>query len=805
APVATPTQTPTITPTPTKTPIPITDVVVKITSAPGKAELWLNNKMIGHTPLSVKLKLGTYQLVLQKHGYKTLTDHNFTVDYRKRLTMHYNLEKIKTHLTVTSSPGGAAIKINGQTAGKAPVKREGLEFGTYTVRAELAGYTPTEKAVIIDTDKPYTINLTLTKETGSFSVDSDPKGAVIFIDNISYGSTPKEIKKIAAGLHTLRLVKEGFSTVEKEIEVTPAEADKKYFFSLTGTDGYISIKTFPDSADCYINGTSAGKSPLVNYKIKPGVHNLSIKKAGYDDYTQVIKINPGEAFSREIVLAMKKAMLSITSFPEGALVIIQGKKYGYTPFITDYMQPGEITVNLIKDGYLPYAKTATLNAGVRNEITVSLQAAVKGVMMVEKGTLSVTSAPSTASVYITNALIGNTPFLYNLNPGTYAVRITKKNYIAWSGKATIASKAVAKLNVSLASKMIRVSITSVPPGAVLALNNKPYGKTPVTRNIPFNNYVIKLSMPGYNPVSDYLKPTGTAKVFSKSYTLSKVVRKYTFNSTPQSAEVILNGRVIGITPFEYTGIRNGTYTFLFRKAGYRDSSVPVTFKDGSPNKITASLQAQRGSLLVETTPPSANVHIGGRFAGKSGQTLNNVPTGYHRIKISLYGYYDINTQVRILDNKLTRYKAALQEKPKGNLKVDSTPQGARIFLNGKQTGMSPVLLKGLPEDRYHLKLKLKGYKSFRSYVNVTGHQTEHVNVKLVEGSDSCCSISLLGKPAFWYVMSIASFATAGYNWYREEKALKDGRIDLRDCFQAYRNGFAIAGLAFLGIGIVVSF
>ena len=52
-------------------------------------------------------------------------------------------------LRISSRPAGAAIHIDGQPRGTAPLSLQGLAVGSLTVRAELAGHIPAEQRVRI--------------------------------------------------------------------------------------------------------------------------------------------------------------------------------------------------------------------------------------------------------------------------------------------------------------------------------------------------------------------------------------------------------------------------------------------------------------------------------------------------------------------------------------------------------------------------------------------------------------------------------------------------------------------------------
>lgn len=72
---------------------------------------------------------------------------------------------------------------------------------------------------------------------------------------------------------------------------------------IAGDDiGILSVTTVPDGCDIYINGMLAGKSPLVEYKVPPGMVRLKAVKSGYMEKDSVIEIIPDKLAVWEIVL-----------------------------------------------------------------------------------------------------------------------------------------------------------------------------------------------------------------------------------------------------------------------------------------------------------------------------------------------------------------------------------------------------------------------------------------------------------------------------------------------------------------------
>lgn len=66
--------------------------------------------------------------------------------------------------------------------------------------------------------------------------------------------------------------------------------------------------------------------------------------------------------------------------------------------------------------------------------------------------------------------------------------------------------------------------------------------------------------------------------------------------------------------------------------------------------------------------------------------------------------------------------------PRGNIKVTSNPSGAVIYVNGKQVGTTPALLKEAIKGEYYIKVERGGEVPYYKAVTVVPNQTVEINV-----------------------------------------------------------------------------
>lgn len=122
-------------------------------------------------------------------------------------------------LTIITKPEDeATISLNGQVLSQTtPYTNDMIPPGQYEITVSKERYKPVTKTVVIKDADKQTVEIEMPAILGAISVTSEPSGATVFIDDKEYGETPCEIKDIIIGRHILRVAKEGFITVKKQI------------------------------------------------------------------------------------------------------------------------------------------------------------------------------------------------------------------------------------------------------------------------------------------------------------------------------------------------------------------------------------------------------------------------------------------------------------------------------------------------------------------------------------------------------------------------------------------------------------
>ena len=202
------------------------------------------------------------------------------------------------------------------------------------------------------------------------------------------------------------------------------------------------------------------------------------------------------------------------------------------------------------------------------------------------------------------------------------------------------------------------------------------------------------------------------------------------SSTPAGAAIYLDNVNTGnVTPFTINDLDTGSYEIRVSKSGYFDDSVVVRVEDGStatPSFTLTLLSAPVGKIFLTSTPAGASIFLDGVNSAKiTPDTLKNISSGEHTVKLTFAGYFDSTFTVTVPNaNQTVSQSISLRALPVGNLFISSTPSGAAIFRNGTNTGkITPDTLKGLSPGNYTIKLTLTDYQDSTFTAAVTADQT----------------------------------------------------------------------------------
>lgn len=183
--------------------------------------------------------------------------------------------------------------------------------------------------------------------------------------------------------------------------------------------------------------------------------------------------------------------------------------------------------------------------------------------------------------------------------------------------------------------------------------------------------------------------------------------------TPATATVFVDERlVVGGGPSHLLKVQAGIRTVKVEQAPlYLPVERTVVIAEGETLSVSIELEENQGSLHVSTVPSGAKVSIAER-----GQDANlkeeispaniRLPPGHYLITITKGSMYDrITHEIDIARGQDIRWESVRLPPKYGELTVSTSPESARVYIDGRYRGKTPLSLVNVKPGRWHIRIE----------------------------------------------------------------------------------------------------
>ena len=258
-----------------------------IRSKPSGADLWLNGKLIGRTPVQKnRLKPGSYQIKLIKEGFEAYSG-LVQLNAGEKRDLNITLTPLRGTLHIETEPPGARVRIDGQEIPNrlTPFTYGNLREGVHRILVQKEGYAAHQSEVEINHSQNAVKKIVLTPLQGTLSVRVIPWGTIYIDDQIQKTSTDVKYEiKLPVGKHVLRVMHPTLGEWTKTISIP--ESGIKSFKINFHKKIPIMINAKDDNgnqlnADVYIDGEKTEQKTPTRVELRVGIHRLLVKLSGY--------------------------------------------------------------------------------------------------------------------------------------------------------------------------------------------------------------------------------------------------------------------------------------------------------------------------------------------------------------------------------------------------------------------------------------------------------------------------------------------------------------------------------------------
>ena len=263
--------------------------IVNCTTEPSGATVLVNGISRGVTPCTVeRVPKGYATFVFQLRGYEE-AKRELRISPGDRQSLSLALQGRPAKLSAISYPEGARLTMDDNYVGKTPLTLTPIKPGVHTLKAELAGFAPVFKTVVLENGSELTEEFKFESILGWIEVTTTPPGAKILLDGKAVGTTSAHrgkkadlsnvksdvlyIRDIDAGEHQLTAHLRGYADTKRKLMVTAKQGAQ---FSVRLKRIFI-----PDTEIETVTGTYRG---VLMESDNPDTYRLEVKEGITQDF-----------------------------------------------------------------------------------------------------------------------------------------------------------------------------------------------------------------------------------------------------------------------------------------------------------------------------------------------------------------------------------------------------------------------------------------------------------------------------------------------------------------------------------------
>ena len=377
----------------------------------------------------------------------------------------------KLTIVVSCAKAGADVWLDGVYRGKTgadmTLSVKDVMAGPHTVKIQ-SGEDTAEQQIEVTSDKVYfNIELKSAAHLQQFVVfNVTPADTLVIFDGtpirVNSGTASKRVK---FGTYSYTVSAKDFHTYSGSVTVNDMKNKSIVKVDLKPAHGWISITgTSADGSYVYLADELIGQAPLKTDRLASGTYSIRLIKDLYKSYETTVTVTDGNVTTISPVLQADFARVTL-SVDNGAEIWVNGEHKGSGSWTGD-LATGSYLVECRKANHRSTSDNINVSADMPSRrITLKAPSPING-------SLSISSAPDFAEVYLDGTHIGQTPlYLPETLIGSHTLKLSKPGCADWTGNVNVAEGQIAEINATMQSLSVQESNAHLSVADILTDKN----------------------------------------------------------------------------------------------------------------------------------------------------------------------------------------------------------------------------------------------------------------------------------------------------------------------------------------------
>ena len=384
----------------------------------------------------------------------------------------------------------------GKTGADMTLSVKDVMAGHHTVKVQ-SGEDTAEQQIEVTSDKVYfNVELKSAAHLQQFVVfNVTPADALVIFDGspmvVNSGAASKRVK---FGTYSYTVSAKDFHTYSGSVTVNDMKNKSMVKVDLKPAHGWINVSgSSAEGAYVYVADQLIGQAPLKTDRLASGTYSVRLVKPLFKSYDTSVTVTDGNVTTISPVLQADFARVTL-SVDNGAEIWVNGEHKGSGSWIGD-LATGSYLVECRKANHRSTSDNINVSADMPSRrITLKAPSPING-------SLSISSAPDFAEVYLDGIHIGQTPlYLPETLIGSHTLKLSKSGCADWTGNVSVAEGQISEINATLQSGA-PVTFTSNVASAQLYLDGVLLGSANGTYDVAFGSHTAMCRVPGKSDIT----------------------------------------------------------------------------------------------------------------------------------------------------------------------------------------------------------------------------------------------------------------------------------------------------------------